>query len=63
MKGVFAPHWWMSKARMRKLLAGKRVLLIDDVCTTGATLSSLTKEVRRYGAADVTAVVACQVES
>lgn len=62
VKGVFARRWFISKAHARTLLAGKRVLLIDDVCTTGATLASLAKEVRRYKPASVTAVVACQVE-
>jgi predicted amidophosphoribosyltransferase len=33
--------------------AGKRLLLIDDVLTTGATVSELSRELLVYGAASV----------
>jgi predicted amidophosphoribosyltransferase len=38
-------------------LAGRRVVLVDDVLTTGATLDRLARLVRRSGAASVDALV------
>jgi len=41
-------------------LSGKAVILIDDICTSGATLSEAARQVRACGAAHVTALtVAC----
>lgn len=48
VRGAFAvPDRW--KAR----LAGRHVLLVDDVFTTGATVASATRALKRAGAADV----------
>lgn len=46
-----------SEAGSKALLAGKRVILIDDVMTTGSTLNSAARVLRRAGAAEVDALV------
>lgn len=44
------------------LVQGKRILLCDDVLTTGATLREGAKALLQAGAAEVGAVVLCSVE-
>jgi ComF family protein len=45
------------EVRRPRRVVGKRVLLIDDVATTGATLSACAAALRRAGAVDVQALV------
>lgn len=45
----------------RRALKGRRVLLVDDVLTTGATLSACARTLKRAGAASVDAVVLARV--
>lgn len=52
LHGVFAPHPLRTPQ-----LAGKRILLVDDVTTTGATLQSAAHALLQAGAAEVSALV------
>ncbi len=40
-------------------VSGKRILLIDDIYTAGATVSECTDELLRKGATEVSAIVVC----
>lgn len=48
---------------MKIHLKGKRVLLIDDVYTTGATCKAATRALKRGGAASVSVLVFAKVET
>lgn len=48
-------------AAARPALKGRRVLLVDDVLTTGATLSACARSLKRAGAASVDALVLARV--
>jgi ComF family protein len=50
------------EARSARRIEGRRVLLVDDVCTTGATLAACAEALRAAGAAEVTALVVARAE-
>jgi ComF family protein len=57
VRGAFAPRR-MRRAAAR--IAGSRVVLLDDVATTGATLSACAVVLRSMGAAEVLALTAAR---
>lgn len=44
----------------KEAVRGKRVLLVDDVCTTGSTLAELTRLLRDNGAKEVHCAACCK---
>ena len=50
----------VRKSRL-ETVAGKRVLLVDDVLTTGATLSACTRALKQAGARHVDVLVLARV--
>ena len=52
---------FVAPEAMRPRLEGKRIVLIDDVITSGATLNAAARALRRAGAADVDALAFARV--
>ncbi len=55
MEGVF-------RVTDRKAVKGKRILIVDDTLTTGATASALAEVLKRAGASEVYLITATSVE-
>ena len=51
----------MRVASQRERLLGRRILLIDDVMTTGATVSACVRALRRAGAESVDVLTIARV--
>jgi len=48
-------------AKSKDRVAGKHIILVDDLMTTGATLKAVARELIKLKPASITAVVACRV--
>ena len=55
VKGVYRP---LNKEKLK----GKRVLIIDDIITTGSTLAECTKILSRCGCGDICCAVVCSAD-
>jgi ComF family protein len=56
VRDAFAPRRWCD-------VRGRRAVIVDDVCTTGATLEACARVLRDAGASEVSALTAARVVS
>jgi len=57
--GVFTLKRRYEK-KIKAMITGKHILLVDDLCTTGATLKNVARCLTPYKPASISAVVACR---
>ena len=55
------PNRLTTDAGAKALIAGKHVCIVDDVYTTGATVSALAKCLRRAGAGEISVLTFARV--
>ena len=60
VKNVFAIKY-RYKECYKELLNGKKILFVDDLCTTGSTLQSAAKHLISAKPSEINAIVACRV--
>lgn len=60
VRGAFVIHPWHEWQGVQGL-EGKHVVIVDDLCTTGATLVNVARKLLPYNPASITAVVASRV--
>jgi len=60
VRNVFALRRFFSR-NVKETLQGKRILLVDDLCTTAATITSAARALLPARPAEISAVVACRV--
>ncbi|HJO39097.1 MAG: ComF family protein [Vicinamibacterales bacterium] len=63
VRGAFVPAsraWW-CRGPTRAALSGRTIVLVDDVCTTGATLDACARVLKAEGASRVLALTAAKV--
>ena len=53
VRAVFAPSPWLGKRQRTAFIAGRVVVLVDDVRTTGATLDACAQVLASMGAREV----------
>lgn len=58
---AFGTGWFVSAHRVRQDIAGKHVLIVDDVYTTGSTVRELAAVIERFKPASITVLLGCRV--